>query len=211
MANKTFYLDKTGVNPELSRANEDELVKVYDTIDDLNTDLANVDDEEIIATPQLDYLSVCTSSRVEDKNFNPINSAALINAVDERLNSHYTIGKSYIGFERVVNGASHSPGSRSYNRDYTIEQDGWYSLYNTCNQYYSVSYSGMDYAEIDINGVIIVKGFKAEIAEGTEAAVSLPLHKGDVVTFKGRITFGNADETAAGAWIGVTLIRPLIL
>ena len=83
---KTFYLERGPINPpELHPANEDELIKIYASNDDAMTDLANMDDNEVFATRDNDYLGTVIVDKVEDGNYNPLTSNAVFDYLQDQL------------------------------------------------------------------------------------------------------------------------------
>lgn len=116
---KTFYLERGSVNPpELHPADEDELIKVYETNDDAMTDLANMDDNEVFATRDNDYLGAVIVDKVEDGNYNPLTSNAVFDYIQDQLG---------LATEEVVVNAMTTSTS------YTAEYDGFITISNTAS------------------------------------------------------------------------------
>jgi hypothetical protein len=104
---QTFTLDRhtDPLNPTAVPANN-ELIKNYETISDMEGDLTNVDDGEVISTEEADYTSVHISDEVTDGDLNPVTSNAVYDAieaakidrvkgafVEERTNKLWTDGR----------------------------------------------------------------------------------------------------------------------
>lgn len=116
MAYKTFVVERTEnaqtgtAGPAtLHRNNEPPLVKVYDTVADVETDIANIDTNEIVGTKEVDLSSYTIVNRVADGNLNPVTSNAVANALsystDETPTGGYWIDGKPI-YRRVYTGLS---------------------------------------------------------------------------------------------------------
>ena len=88
MAKKIFYVSRTE-DPQtgtagaatLNRADQPQLMKVYDTVADAEADIANIDTNEIVGTKEVDLSSYTIVNRVADGNLNPVTSNAVANAL----------------------------------------------------------------------------------------------------------------------------------
>lgn len=89
MAKKIFYVTRTE-NPAtqtageatLNRADQPQLVKVYDTTADVETDIANIGTNEIVATKEVDMSSYAIVDRIAEGNLNPVTSNAVAEAIE---------------------------------------------------------------------------------------------------------------------------------
>jgi len=133
MANKTFYLDRDTdpLNPALEVANKDELIKVYDDASDMESDISNIEDDEIVSCKGNDYEGVHVTDTVSNGNLNPVTSNAVYQAIDNltQYNPNYVLGEIDTGatwidgkhiYRSVVNfGALPSGGVKSVNHGIT--------------------------------------------------------------------------------------------
>ena len=80
---QTFTLDRhtDPSNPTAVPANN-EKIKNYETISDMEGDLTNVDDGEVISTEEADYASIHISDEVTDGDLNPVTSNAVYDAIE---------------------------------------------------------------------------------------------------------------------------------
>lgn len=113
MAKKIFYVSRTE-DPQtgtagaatLNRADQPQLMKVYDTVADAEADLANIDTNEIVGTKEVDLSSYTIVNRVADGNLNPVTSNAVANALSYSTTETLTGGTWIDGkpiYRRVYN------------------------------------------------------------------------------------------------------------
>lgn len=78
-----FYVDRhtDPANPELIKADDHQLMKVYETKDDLITDIDNIDDNEVVSTKDKDYEGIEVVDEVVEGNQNPVTSNGAYNAI----------------------------------------------------------------------------------------------------------------------------------
>ena len=81
--NNMFYVDRhtDPANPELIKADDHQLMRVYENKDDLITDIDNIDDNEVAAAKGNDYEGVEVVDEVVEGNQNPTTSNAVYNAI----------------------------------------------------------------------------------------------------------------------------------
>ncbi len=106
--NEMFYVDRhtDPANPELIKADDHQLMRTYENKDDLETDIANIDDNEVVATQDNDYEGIEVVDEVVENNQNPVTSNAVYDAieaakidrvkgafVEERTNKLWTDGR----------------------------------------------------------------------------------------------------------------------
>lgn len=113
MANKTFYLDRETdpLNPSLEVANKDELIKVYDDTADMDSDIANIEDDEIVSCKGNDYEGVHITDAVSNGDLNPVTSNAVYQAINNltQYNPNYVLGE-------IDTGATWIDGKHIYRR-----------------------------------------------------------------------------------------------
>ena len=78
-----FYVDRhtDPANPELIKADDHQLMRVYENKDDLITDIDNIDDNEVAAAKGNDYEGIEVVDEVVEGNQNPTTSNAVYNAI----------------------------------------------------------------------------------------------------------------------------------
>lgn len=88
MAKKIFYVSRTedpstGIAgaATLNRADQPQLIKVYDTVADVEADISNIDTNEIVGTKEVDLSSYTIVNRVAEGNLNPVTSNAVAGAL----------------------------------------------------------------------------------------------------------------------------------
>lgn len=117
MAYKTFVVERTEdestqtAGPAvLHRNNAPQLLKVYDTVADVEADIANIDTNEIVGTKEVDLSSYTIVDRVAEGNLNPVTSNAVANALSYSTDETPTGGKWIDGkpiYRRVYTGLSY--------------------------------------------------------------------------------------------------------
>lgn len=92
MAKKIFYVSRTedpGTGTAgaatLNRADQPQLMKVFDTVADAEADIANIDTNEIVGTKEVDLSSYAIVNRVADGNLNPVTSNAVAAYIADQL------------------------------------------------------------------------------------------------------------------------------
>lgn len=100
MAYKTFVVERTEdestqtAGPAvLHRNNAPQLLKVYDTVADVEADIANIDTNEIVGTKEVDLSSYTIVNRVAEGNLNPVTSNAVAGALSYSTDETPTGGK----------------------------------------------------------------------------------------------------------------------
>jgi hypothetical protein len=81
--NEMFYVDRhtDPANPELIKADDHQLMRVYENKDDLETDISNIEDNEVVATQDNDYEGIEIADEVVEGNQNPATSNAVYNSI----------------------------------------------------------------------------------------------------------------------------------
>lgn len=81
--NEMFYVDRhtDPTSPELIKADDHQLMRVYENKDDLITDIDNIDDNEVAAAKGNDYEGIEVVDEVVEGNQNPTTSNAVYNAI----------------------------------------------------------------------------------------------------------------------------------
>jgi hypothetical protein len=122
MANKTFYLDRETdpLNPALEVANKDELIKVYDDTSDMESDISNIEDDEIVSCKGNDYEGVHVTDTVSNGNLNPVTSNAVYQAIDNltQYNPNYVLGE-------IDTGATWIDGKHIYRNTLVFDNPKW--------------------------------------------------------------------------------------
>lgn len=78
-----FYVDRhtDPANPELIKADDHQLMRVYENKDDLITDIDNIDDNEVAAAKGNDYEGIEVVDEVVEGNQNPVTSNAVYDTI----------------------------------------------------------------------------------------------------------------------------------
>lgn len=189
---KTFYLERGPINPpELHSADKDQLIKVYASNDDFNTDLSNLDDNEIAATKETDKANLTKTDTIDDTDYRPITS----NAAFGYLSEHPTIQKkptNMVLIDSVHATTASSDGNIYAIIDYTISENGFYiaSLGN-----YGVGGASGRMNRIDLTPyggsatmIHSVSSWCASgVGKGLMSTHCLPLCKGDNIVLTSRV------------------------
>lgn len=128
MANKQFFLDRETdpLNPALEVANKDELIKVYDDTADMESDIANIEDDEIVSCKGNDYEGVHITDAVSNGDLNPVTSNAVYQAINNltQYNPNYVLGE-------IDTGATWIDGKHIYRNVLVFDNPDWGWVPNT--------------------------------------------------------------------------------
>jgi hypothetical protein len=165
MANKTFYLDRNTdpLNPSLEVANKDELIKVYDDASDMESDISNIEDDEIVSCKGNDYEGVHVTDTVSNGNLNPVTSNAVYQAIDNltQYNPNYVLGEIDTGatwidgkhiYRRVIHDTTPATGNATFGSN---ANNKTIQLGTVCDNIIDIK-GYVSYAN-DVNGMINVQ------------------------------------------------------
>lgn len=181
MATKTYYIKReedeatqTGSTAEYKPIKSPDLIKVYETAEDADTAIAStlINENEIIATKELDYIGCLVTDKIEEGNMNPVTSNAVATSASNWLKSYIKNQIKLSEFETISIGSSVSTAA-------TMEYDG--ILY--AQAYYPGGSSNDTFLLVYINGNPYRQGVGTTSYYTAYATLTLPVHKGDVVYY----------------------------
>ena len=184
---KMYYLERNNGTDTLHKADNDPLIKTYSSNSDMETDLANNDDNELIASYDNDYDGITITDKVEENNMDVVTSNAVYKAMKQPMEFPNTTSFTKVYLFGTF-GSSGQPTDYSWGspdsstNTYTVPSDGYYVIsalsYNATGQV-------ADGIKISING-IPVNGFTVGTSYSTyranSASICLPLYAGDVIS-----------------------------